>query len=62
MAFSTDGGSFHIINCVAGTGSLPWSEGSESFVYGDSVLVPAALRHFTLQPHGEASFLLSYAP
>ena len=60
--FSTEGGSFYIINCVAGEGSLDWAEGRESFVYGDSVLVPAALRHFTLVPRGEAAFLISYVP
>ncbi len=60
--FTTDGGSFHIINCVAGAGTLAWADGRESFVYGDCVLVPAALREFSLQPHGKADFVISYVP
>jgi len=60
--FATDGGSFHILNCVAGNGTLSWEGGTDTITVGDSILVPAGLRHFTLCPHSDASILVSYVP
>lgn len=61
-AFTTDGGSFHILNCVAGQGALQWMGGSERLTLGDSILIPAEITNFTLQPDGDATLLLSYVP
>jgi mannose-6-phosphate isomerase class I len=60
--FTGDGGSFRIINCVAGTGRLTWAGGSESLTFGDTLLIPAQLADITLCPNGEATFVLSYVP
>jgi len=60
--FHGDGGSFHVLNCVAGEGALNWAGGAESLAYGDSLLLPASLTDFAIQPNGDASFLLTYVP
>ena len=60
--FHGDGGSFHILNCVTGEGALNWSGGSELLSYGDSLLLPACLTDFAIQPNGDASFLLTQVP
>lgn len=60
--FTTDGSSFTILNCVAGKGTLRWDGGSETVTFGDSLLIPAELTTYTLQPDGEASFVISYVP
>lgn len=60
--FTTDGGSFAILNCLAGEGVLTWSGGEETLCFGDSILVPAAITDFALHPNGEASFALSMVP
>jgi len=51
---------FHLLNCVAGACALTWEDGTETLRYGDSVLIPADLTDFTLQPDDDASFLISY--
>jgi len=60
--FTNTGASCYILNCVAGEGVLQWAGGTESLVFGDSLLVPASLASFTLEPWGEASFVLSHVP
>ncbi|MHB9023617.1 MAG: type I phosphomannose isomerase catalytic subunit [Armatimonadota bacterium] len=60
--FSTDAGSFTIVNCVAGRGELAWAGGTESLTFGDSLLIPASLTDFTLLPDGEAVFIMSSVP
>lgn len=60
--FTTDGGSFYIINCVAGSGDLTWPGGTETLTFGDTLLIPAGLRDFALHPDGEASYLVSFVP
>ncbi|HEY3377225.1 MAG TPA: type I phosphomannose isomerase catalytic subunit [Armatimonadota bacterium] len=60
--FCTDGGSFTILNCVAGGGTLRWADGEEALHCGDTLLIPAALTSFSLIPHGEADFVLSSVP
>ena len=60
--FHSDGGSFSILNCVAGSGELHWDGGSETLHFGDSLLLPACITSFALQPDGAASFVLSYVP
>jgi mannose-6-phosphate isomerase len=60
--FVTDGESFQILNCVAGGGVLQWEGGSETLQYGDSLLLPAYLTRFSIQPQGAAAFVLSYVP
>ena len=60
--FHGDGGSFHIVNCVAGECALNWAGGSEHLRYGDSLLLPASLTDFALFPNGDASCLLTYVP
>ncbi len=61
-AFATDGGSFTILNCVAGAGTLVWSGGLEALTFGDSLFIPAGVTQFTLQPDGAASFVVSVVP
>ncbi|MHB9110557.1 MAG: type I phosphomannose isomerase catalytic subunit [Armatimonadota bacterium] len=58
--FKLRGDRFYILNCVAGAGALTWYGGVEMLHFGDSVLLPADLTDFAVQPEGEASFLLSY--
>jgi len=62
QSFTTDGGSFHILNVVAGRGRLHWSGGEEGLCRGDSLLVPAAIRDFTLIPDEEAAIVVSSVP
>ncbi len=60
--FAFPGDRFHILNCVAGRAALTWTGGSELLHYGDSMLIPASLPDFSLEPDGSASFLISYVP
>ena len=60
QVFHLHGDRFHILNCVAGAGELTWQDGMEMLRYGDSVLLPADLTDFAIQPDRGASFLLSY--
>jgi len=53
------GDRFHLINCVAGAGTLAWSGGEETLCFSDSVLIPAALTDFVIRPDHNASFLVS---
>lgn len=56
----TDGGSFHILNCAAGHGVMSWELGKEKLDMGDTLLIPASIKEFTLDPSGSASFVMSY--
>ncbi|HEX2949565.1 MAG TPA: type I phosphomannose isomerase catalytic subunit [Armatimonadota bacterium] len=60
--FITDGGSFYILNCVAGDGKLVWDGGEEALTYGDTLLIPASITKFSLQPNDSSSYVLSYVP
>lgn len=60
QVFHLRGDRFYILNCVAGAGALTWHDGVEMLRFGDTVLLPADLTDFSLQPDGDASFLLSY--
>jgi mannose-6-phosphate isomerase len=57
-----DAGSFRILNCVAGGGTLRWEGGEEPLAVGDSLLLPAALDAVTLCPEYHAVFVVSYVP
>lgn len=61
-SFLTDGGSFQILNCVAGSGVLHWEGGRETLRFGETLLLPAYLTRFSIDPHGAAAFVLSYVP
>lgn len=60
--FRSDGSSFYILNCVAGGGMLTWNGGNESLKFGDTLLIPASITEFSIQPNGETSIVLSYVP
>lgn len=60
--FMSDGSSFRMLNCVAGSGVLSWEGGTETLSVGDSLLLPASLLCYILLPAEAASFILSYVP
>jgi mannose-6-phosphate isomerase len=62
QTFQRDDSSFQILNCVAGKGVLRWEGGCERLQFGDSLLLPAELTRFTIQPEDAAGFVLSYVP
>jgi mannose-6-phosphate isomerase len=60
--FVTDGGSFQLLNCVAGAGTLRWEGGEDTLRFGDSLLLPACITRFAVLPQGAAAFVRSYVP
>ncbi|MGH9515433.1 MAG: type I phosphomannose isomerase catalytic subunit [Terriglobales bacterium] len=62
--FSADGkSSAQILVVVDGSGRLVAAGCEEvKFGKGDAVVIPASLRHFKVQPEGEAQLLRSYVP
>jgi mannose-6-phosphate isomerase len=62
QTFQSDGSSFQILNCVAGNGVLRWEGGCEKLSFGDSLLLPAELTRFTIQPESVVGIVLSSVP
>jgi mannose-6-phosphate isomerase len=60
--FPADAGSFRIVNVVAGAGTLHWSHGVEPLAAGDTLLLPAALAAWTLEPDHAMSVVVSSVP
>jgi len=60
--FTGDGGSFQALNVVVGSGTLAWAGGRERLRYSDSLLIPAALTTFTLEPDEEMAVVMSCVP
>jgi mannose-6-phosphate isomerase len=60
--FVSGGESFHILNCVAGSGTLTWAGGEETLQYGDTLLIPAEITAYTVAPRGAAAVVISSVP
>lgn len=60
--FKGDTGSLRVVNCVAGSGQLAWAQGTEPLAFGDTLLIPAALTEFSLQPAGEMAVVVTSVP
>jgi mannose-6-phosphate isomerase len=60
IAEETDGGKFHLYIFTEGAGEILWSSGTLKIKGGDSVLIPAALGHYSLT--GNFKALKSYVP
>ncbi len=58
----TNPGSFEILTVIDGAAALEWPGGSLPLSRGDSVVVPAALGDFRLQPAAQAEVLRVYVP
>jgi mannose-6-phosphate isomerase len=52
---ATDPGTFEILTLIEGVGALQWSGGEISLQRGVSVVVPATLGSYTLQPDPQAT-------
>jgi len=61
-SWRTDGDSFRLLNCVSGRGVLTWAGGQEIICFGDSLLLPACITNFSIQPYGAVSIVISYVP
>lgn len=59
---STDPGSFEILTVVDGAAELVWPEGARTLVRGESVVLPAALGMYQLNPEGAATLLRCIVP
>lgn len=55
-----NGSKFYILTVIEGEGRINFSQGSESFVAGDSILIPANLGDYSIE--GRCTVLRSYIP
>lgn len=56
--FSNDGKSFHALFIAEGSGTIQWDGGAENLSPGQSWLVPAALKRYTVTPADNARMTL----
>ena len=59
---STEPGSFEILTVIEGAAELAWPEGTRTLVRGESVVLPAALGMYQLNPDGAATLLRCTVP
>ncbi|KPV51439.1 mannose-6-phosphate isomerase [Kouleothrix aurantiaca] len=59
---STDLGSFEILTVIDGAAELAWPEGTRNLTRGESVVLPAALGMYQLNPEGAATLLRCTVP
>ena len=52
--------SFVVYICTEGSFSICWDGNSETVIKGETVLLPAMIKEFTLEPSGEARALEVY--
>jgi mannose-6-phosphate isomerase len=62
LAAATDPGSFEILTSIDGAASLAWAAGKQRLARGESIVLPASLGSYQLEPDPRATLLRCYVP
>lgn len=55
---NTEGKKFFLYTCIEGEGKIEYSEGEESIIEGESILIPSSLGHFNIE--GQLKLIKTY--
>jgi mannose-6-phosphate isomerase len=61
-AATTDPGSFEILTAIDGAAPLVWADGEQRLARGESIVLPASLGTYRLEPDAGATVLRCYVP
>jgi mannose-6-phosphate isomerase len=62
LAAATDPGSFEILTAIDGAADLAWAAGAQHLARGESIVLPANLGAYKLEPEASATLLRCYVP
>jgi mannose-6-phosphate isomerase len=62
LALATDPGSFEILTAIDGAARLGWADGERRLARGESIVLPASLGAYRLDPDPSATLLRCYVP
>jgi mannose-6-phosphate isomerase len=62
LAAATDPGSFEILTVIDGAAKLAWADSEQHLARGESIVLPASLGSYQLQPDVSATVLRCYVP
>jgi mannose-6-phosphate isomerase len=62
LSAATDPGSFEILTAIDGAASLAWADGARHLARGESIVLPANLGSYQLEPDASATLLRCYVP